>query len=180
VARPDRDLHRRLRRDGIRRARPVAPRTILRRQVDRLAEIGLRGEVASELEFTLYRGTAEDGCRNGYESLEPTTLARADYTIQAGDAYEPFFERVRDALVASGLRPWTTQVEWGLGQWEINLEHADALEMADRHLLSLADASGRNVFHDPGPNAAWPKRSDMPSAACWRTRPPACCCTRRP
>jgi glutamine synthetase len=162
----------------------VAPRTILRRQVERLAEIGVRAEVASELEFALYRGTYEDGRRDGYERLRPTTLARADYTIQAGDVYEDFFANVRDVLEASGLRPSTSQVEWGLGQWEINLEHADALEMADRHLLfklamralaaragmavtfmakpfgdttgsschlhlSLVDAAGRNVFHDP-------------------------------
>ena len=114
----------------------VAPRTILRRQIERLAEgTGLRPQVASELEFALYRGTYEDGRRNGYETLEPTTLARADYTIQAGDRYESFFEHVREALSASGLHPWTSQAEWGLGQWEINLEHADALEMADRHLL---------------------------------------------
>jgi glutamine synthetase len=162
----------------------VAPRTILRRQVERLADADLRAQVASELEFAMYRGTSDDGRRNGFETLEPTTLARADYTIQAGDAYEDFFANVRRVLGASELHPWTSQVEWGLGQWEVNLEHADPLEMADRHLLfklamrslaaragmavtfmakpfgdttgsschlhvSLVDAGGRNVFHDP-------------------------------
>jgi glutamine synthetase len=162
----------------------VAPRTVLRRQIERLDETGMRANVASELEFALYRGSYDDGRSNGYETLRPTTLARADYTIQTGDAFEPFFAGVREALEESGLHPWTSQVEWGLGQWEINLEHADPLEMADRHLLfklamralaaragmavtfmpkpfgdttgsschlhlSLADGSGRNVFHDP-------------------------------
>ena len=65
----------------------------------------------------------------------PTTLARADYTVQAGDQHEPFFSTVRDALVDSQLGPWTSQVEWGLGQWEINLAYQQALEMADRHIL---------------------------------------------
>ncbi|MGZ8652893.1 MAG: glutamine synthetase family protein, partial [Actinomycetota bacterium] len=122
---------------------------------------------------------------NGYETLRPTTLARADYTVQAGDRYEGFFTGVREALTASELGPWTSQVEWGLGQWEINLEYQRALEMADRHVLfklalrdmaaavgmsatfmpkpfgdttgsschlhlSLLNASGANVFHDPG------------------------------
>ncbi|MFB3737810.1 MAG: glutamine synthetase family protein [Candidatus Velamenicoccus archaeovorus] len=114
---------------------PVAPRTILRRAVERVRGLELHEQVATEIEFGLYVGSSEDGRRRGYETLEPTTLARADYTIQAGDRYEGFFGTVRDALAASGLRPWTTQVEWGLGQWEINLEHADALEMADRHML---------------------------------------------
>jgi glutamine synthetase len=83
----------------------------------------------------MYHGSYDDGRRGGYESLVPTTLARADYTIQAGDRYEGFFSRVRDGLAASNLGPWTSQVEWGLGQWEINLEYRDALEMADRHML---------------------------------------------
>ena len=104
--------------------------------------------MASELEFSLYRGTYDEGRTNGYETLVPTTLARADYTVQAGDQHEAFFSRARDALVDSNLGPWTSQAEWGLGQWEINLEYQPALEMADRHILfklamrDLAAANG--------------------------------------
>jgi glutamine synthetase len=163
----------------------VAPRTVLRRQVERLTEAtGLTARVASELEFHLYEGTYADGRANGYGTLRPSTLARADYTIQAGDQREGFFASAREALADSDLAPWTSQVEWGLGQWEINLEHQQALEMADRHILfklamrdlaaaagtsvtfmarpfadttgsschlhlSLVDASGANVFHEP-------------------------------
>ncbi len=127
---------------------PVAPRTMLRRQVERLAKTGLVPQVGSELEFALYRGTYEESRSDGYETLRPTTTARADYTIQAGDRHEGFFAGVREALAASNLGPWTSQVEWGLGQWEINLEYQRALEMADRHVLfklavrDLAAAAG--------------------------------------
>ncbi len=113
----------------------VAPRTVLRRQVERFRAEGLTPQVATELEFALYSGTCDDARTNGYESLVPTTLARADYTIQAGDQHEGFFSRARQTLVESNLGPWTSQVEWGLGQWEINLEYRQALEMADRHTL---------------------------------------------
>jgi glutamine synthetase len=113
----------------------VAPRTILRREVERLAADGITPQVASELEFALYRGTYDEGRTDGYRTLAPTTLARADYTVQAGDQHEMFFSKVRESLVASELGPWTSQVEWGLGQWEINLRHQRALEMADRHIL---------------------------------------------
>ena len=129
----------------------VAPRTILRRQVERMATDGLTPQVASELEFSLYRGTYDDARTNGYDSLVPTTLARADYTVQAGDRDEGFFSLVRDALVRSNLGPWTSQAEWGLGQWEINLEYRQGLEMADRHILfklamrDLAAANGMAV-----------------------------------
>jgi glutamine synthetase len=129
----------------------VAPRTILRRQVERVAAAGWEAHVASELEFALYRGTYDEGRDHAFASLRPTTMARSDYTIQAGDRDEGFFARVRDALDASGLEPWTTQAEWGLGQWEINLRHTTPIEMADRHLLfklclrGLAAASGMAV-----------------------------------
>ncbi|MGZ8629637.1 MAG: glutamine synthetase family protein [Actinomycetota bacterium] len=129
----------------------VAPRTILRRQVERFGADGLTPQVASELEFSLYRGTYDDGRTNGFETLVPTTLARADYTVQAGDQHEAFFSRAREALIDSNLGPWTSQVEWGLGQWEINLEYRQALEMADRHILfklamrDLAAASGMSA-----------------------------------
>jgi glutamine synthetase len=113
----------------------VAPRTVLRRQIERFEADGRTPQIASELEFSLYRGTYDDARRQGYEALVPTTLARADYTVQAGDQHEPFFSTVREALIDSQLGPWTSQVEWGLGQWEINLAYQQALEMADRHIL---------------------------------------------
>ena len=135
----------------------VAPRTILRRQIEHVENAGFTPQVASELEFALYRGTYDDGRANGYETLRPTTLARADYTVQAGDRYEDFFAEVRDALTESEIGPWTSQVEWGLGQWEINLEYQRALEMADRHILfklavrDMAAAAGMAATFMPKP-----------------------------
>jgi glutamine synthetase len=136
---------------------PLAPRTILRRQIERLENAGSTPQVATELEFALYRGTYDEGRTNGYETLQPSTLARADYTIQAGDQHEGFFAGVREVLSGSNLGLWTSQVEWGLGQWEINLEYQRALEMADRHILfklalrDLASAAGMAVTFMPKP-----------------------------
>ncbi len=136
---------------------PVAPRTILRRQIEHLENAGFTPQVATELEFALYRGTYDQGRAQGYETLQPSTLARADYTIQAGDRHEGFFAGVREALGASNLGLWTSQAEWGLGQWEINLEYQRALEMADRHILfklalrDLAAAAGMAVTFMPKP-----------------------------
>jgi glutamine synthetase len=149
----------------------VAPRTILRWQVQRLEADGLTPQVASELEFSLYRGTYDEGRADGYETLVPTTLARADYTVQAGDQHEAFFAEARRALVESNLGPWTSQVEWGLGQWEINLEYRQALEMADRYILfKLASAIWPR-------RAGWRRRS-WPSRSRTRPAPRATCICR--
>jgi glutamine synthetase len=113
----------------------IAPRTILRRQIDMLAGRGLQAFTATELEFYLFRGTPSELRAAGYRSMTPTTDVHADYNITEGNAMEPFFRGLRRALDASGVPVDVAQVEYGLGQWEINLEYADALEMADRHVL---------------------------------------------
>lgn len=114
---------------------PVAPRTILRRQVDALDAEGLTATVATELEFFLYRGTPADLRAGNYRDLVPTTSARSDYLITEGDALEDFFAAVRSKLEASGVPVELAQAEYGLGQWEINLEYGDPVETADRHVL---------------------------------------------
>jgi len=135
----------------------VAPRTILRRQIEHVENAGFTPQVASELEFAIYHGTYDQGRADGYETLRPTTSARADYTVQAGDRYERFFAGVRAALAGSDLGPWTSQAEWGFGQWEINLEYQRALEMADRHILfklamrDMAAAAGMSATFMPKP-----------------------------
>ncbi|MGB3483315.1 MAG: glutamine synthetase family protein [Mycobacterium sp.] len=136
---------------------PVAPRTILRRQVDALAGDGLTAYTATELEFHLYHGTPEELRRRGYRDLEPTTLARSDYAIDAGNAMEPFFRQLRNKLEDSGIPVEVAQAEYGLGQWEINLEYSTALETADRHVLfksaviSLARNNGMTATFMPRP-----------------------------
>jgi glutamine synthetase len=114
---------------------PVAPRTILRRQISALQEIQLQAFTATELEFYLYRGTPTDLRAGGYRAMVPTTDVHADYNITEGNTMEAFFRGLRRALEDSGVPVDVAQVEYGLGQWEINLDYTDPLEMADRHVL---------------------------------------------
>lgn len=113
----------------------VAPRTVLRRQLDRLSDAGWTAGIGTELEFYLYVGTPAELRRRGFADLEPTTLTRADYSIHEPDLYEPFFRDVRHRLEAAGIEPELAQGEYGYGQWELTLRYADPLEMADRHAL---------------------------------------------
>ena len=113
----------------------IAPRTILRRQIAALDERHLRAFTATELEFYLYRGTPSELRAGGYRSMVPTTDVHADYNVTEGNTMETFFRGLRRALDESGVPVDVAQVEYGLGQWEINLEYTDPLEMADRHVL---------------------------------------------
>jgi glutamine synthetase len=138
---------------------PVAPRTVLREAVAGLAAAGHSAFVATELEFHLYKGTPAQLRAGGY-ALEPTTDVHADYNIIEGDLYEPFFARLRAALEGSGVPVEVAQVEYGPGQWEINLEYSTPLEMADRHALfkhvtrHVAATSGMTATFMPRPLTA--------------------------
>lgn len=128
---------------------PIAPRSILRRQADVLSQQQLRAYTATELEFYLYRGTPGELRATGYRDLAPTTAVHADYNIAEGNAMEPFFRGLRLALDESGIPTEVSQVEYGHGQWEINLDYADPLQMADRHVLfkqAVKDYAARHGY----------------------------------
>ena len=137
----------------------IAPRQILRRQVEALAADGLAADVGTELEFHLYRDGLDDLRRRGYRDRTPSTIFHADYTVQQVNAWEPFFQRLRTALDDSGLDVEMSQGEWGLGQWEINLTYSDALDMCDRHTIfklavkDVAAQAGMSATFMPKPNA---------------------------
>jgi glutamine synthetase len=129
----------------------VAPRTILRRQLERLAAHGLIAECGSEIEFFL----STSSYREVHDARDVTGTTAGwyveDYHLLQGARVEPYVRSVRRALAASGIPVEGSKGEWGRGQHELNVRYAEALEMADRHTImkhamkELADASGTSV-----------------------------------
>jgi len=113
----------------------VAPRTILRRQVERAAAAGLRPLGASELEFFVLRETYESAQRKSFEGLEPFGWYIEDYHTLQGFKVEALVGAIRRHLDASGVPVEFSKGEWGPGQHEINVRYTDFLEMADRHVI---------------------------------------------
>jgi glutamine synthetase len=126
----------------------VAPRTILRRQVAAAQELGYDSFAASELEYYLYRNTYRDAAQMGYRDLEPAGWYLEDYHILQGTRNESFTAAARRHLKASGIPVETSKGEWGPGQHELNVRYAEALDMADRHVVfkqclkEVADQAG--------------------------------------
>ncbi len=113
----------------------VAPRTILKRQVERAAAAGVRVMTASELEFFVLRDSYAGAERKHFHDLEPFGWYLEDYHTMQGRKIEPLVGAIRHHLEASGVPIEFSKGEWGPGQHEINVRYADALEMADRHVL---------------------------------------------
>lgn len=129
----------------------VAPRTILRRQTDAAKRLGYQSFAATELEHYLFRTSFRDAARQGYRDLEPAGWYLEDYHILQGTRTENFHAAARRHLKLSGVPVETSKGEWGRGQHELNVRYADALEMADRHVVfkqclkEVADAAGMSV-----------------------------------
>ena len=113
----------------------VAPRAVLRRQVERARARGLTPLGASELEFFVFRETFESAHAKHYEELETFGRYIEDYHILQGTKVEPLVGEIRRHVDASGIPVEFSKGEWGPGQHEINLRYDAFLEMADRHVL---------------------------------------------
>ncbi len=112
-----------------------APRTILLRQIERAANLGLSAKFATELEFYLFHGSPDEAWKARYQNLTPTSRYRSDYHILQGSYIEDFARDARESLAGAGLEIEFSKPEWGLGQQEINSRYGDAMSVADRHAI---------------------------------------------
>jgi glutamine synthetase len=141
----------------------VAPRTVLRRQVEAAAEQGYLPMVASEIEFYLFRDTYDEAHDKGYRGLQPHSPWLEDYHILQTTKDEYILGQIRRGLEAAGVPVEFSKGEAGKGQHEINLDYTTAVEMADRNSVyktaakEIAHLSGRSIsfmakydFNDTG------------------------------
>jgi len=113
----------------------VAPRSILRRQIDRAAEPGFSAKAASELEYFIFEDSYREAAERDYAGLTPVGWYSEDYHLFQGTREEFFNRAARRSLVRSGIPVETSKGETGVGQHELNIRYADVLTMADRHTV---------------------------------------------
>jgi glutamine synthetase len=130
---------------------PHSPRAVLKRQVARLAAQKMRAFCASELEFYLFDESYKSAAAKRYHGLETAGSYIEDYHILQTTKEEGTMRAIRRGLQGAGIPVENSKGEWGAGQEEINVRYADALEMADRHVIlknaikEIAHAQGNAV-----------------------------------
>ena len=145
---------------------PHGPRAILKRQLDRLAEKGMSAFFASELEFYLFDESFESAHAKRYADLRTAGAYIEDYHILQTTKEEEVMRAIRKGLQGAGIPVENSKGEWGPGQEEINVRYADALEMADRHVIlkngikEIAHLQGKAVTF----MAKW--RYDLAGSSC--------------
>ncbi|MEU3276987.1 glutamine synthetase family protein [Streptomyces antibioticus] len=113
----------------------AAPRQVLRRQLERLAEHGLTAQVGTELEFIVFKDTYEAAWDAGYRGLTPANRYNVDYSILGTGRVEPLLRRIRNQMAGAGLTVESAKGECNPGQHEIAFRYDEALVTCDQHAI---------------------------------------------
>ncbi|MFJ4560761.1 glutamine synthetase family protein [Streptomyces massasporeus] len=111
----------------------AAPRQILRRQLERLAELGYTAQVGTELEFIVFKDTYEQAWDAGYKRLTPANQYNIDYSVLGTGRIEPLLRRIRNEMAGAGLTVESAKGECNPGQHEIAFRYDEALVTCDQH-----------------------------------------------
>ncbi|MBL1079363.1 glutamine synthetase [Nocardia sp. 2] len=132
---------------------PVAPspRQVLRAQLDRLAEHGLRAYVGTELEFLVFDDSYETAFTGGYRDLRPANQYNVDYSMLGTARIEPLLRRIRNEMSGAGMYVESAKGECNPGQHEIAFRYDEALITCDNHSIyktgakEIAAQDGRSI-----------------------------------
>jgi glutamine synthetase len=155
---------------------PVAPspRQVLRRQVERAESLGYTPMVGSELEFYLLKESYAEAHAKHFRDLTPSVPYILDYHVLATTYDEPLIRQVRNGMHGAGIRVETSKGEAWPGQQEINFRYADAVTMADNHVIykngakEIAHLNGCSVTFMAKPDHTWIGNSCHIHSSLWR------------
>jgi glutamine synthetase len=111
---------------------PYCPRTILRRQLERAAELGYEFKIGAELEYFLVR-EREDGSIELADPLD--RMEQPCYDMRGLTRNLDFMSTVSRYVTNLGWNNYANDHEDANGQFEQNFEYADALTTCDRAIF---------------------------------------------
>lgn len=112
-----------------------SPRSILKAQQQRAADLGYDAVAGTELEFIVFEDTYEEAHDADYSGLTPANQYNVDYSIVGTTRIEPLLRDIRNTMYAAGLDVEGAKGECNLGQHEIGFLYDDVLVTADNHAV---------------------------------------------
>lgn len=128
-----------------------SPRSILKAQIDRLAEKGLEAFVGTELEFIVFDDSYRSAFKKGYRGLKASTDYNVDYDLLASTRVEPLLRTIRNHMDQAGMYCEGVKGECNLGQQEIAFLYDRVLRTCDNHSIykagakMIADEFGKSI-----------------------------------
>ena len=155
---------------------PVAasPRQVLAAQVERARAAGFEPMIGSELEFYLLKESYAEAHAKHYRGLTPSVPYILDYSILATTYDEALIRQIRNGMQGAGVPVESSKGEAWPGQHEINFHYADAVRMADNHVVykngakEIAHANDCSITFMAKPDHAWIGSSCHVHASLWR------------
>jgi glutamine synthetase len=117
-----------------------SPRQVLRRQLDRLAERGLKAYVGTELEFIVFNDTYEQAWNKHYLGLESANQYNVDYSLLGTTRVEGLLRAIRNGMTGAGMYVESAKGECNPGQHEIAFRFDEALATCDNHSIYKSGA----------------------------------------
>ncbi len=154
----------------------VAPRSILRKQLERLGDAGFEAMAGSELEYYQFRMSYKEAAQSNFENLREAGWYIEDYHLLQATRTEDLNGAFRRNLAASGVPVESTKGEFGRGQHELNIRYSPILEMADRHLVlkqavkEISDQLGCSTTFMAKPDAEQAGSSSHLHVSLWTDR----------
>lgn len=139
---------------------PIAPRNVLRAQVEHASRMGLAARFGVEFEFYLLQGTPDEVAAGGY-TLTPLSSRPYTYNVYRSSVDNPLLMRIRDCLESAGIEVEALNPETGPGQYEINTRCAETVRAADDAFLfknalkELACQAGLSATFMAKPHSDW-------------------------
>lgn len=113
-----------------------SPRAILKRQVERLRQLGFEAKTATELEFFLFEKGFDEIRQSGFRDLQPISGYNEDYHILQTTKEEAVMRPLRNHLVAAGIPVENSKGEAEAGQEELNIRYDSAENCAEFHTIA--------------------------------------------
>jgi len=141
---------------------PHAPRTVLKRQIARLAQAGMKAMTVSELEFFIFTDSYDDVRDMGYRGMRLISAYNEDYHIFQTTREEDVMRAIRNGLYGAGIPVENTKGEASAGQEELNIRYDEPLTAADHH--SIAKNGCKEIAWQQGKSVTFMAKWDYNAA----------------
>ncbi len=152
---------------------PVSPRTILKRQVGRAAEMGYAIKAGSEFEFYVLKDSWDELAQRDWPIPRTFGHYNEDYHLLQATKAEPLHRLLRQQMSAANVPIEFSKGEAANGQHEVNIRYDDVLESADRSVVfkhgakEIAYLNGWGITFMAKPDHHWTGSSGHLHMSVW-------------
>ncbi len=152
---------------------PIAPRSILKRQVERAAAAGFALKAGSEFEFYVLRDSWQELADRGHPVPRAFGHYNEDYHLLQATKAEPLYRLLRNQMTAADVPIEFSKGEAANGQHEVNIRYDDVLTSADRSVVfkhgakEIAYLNGWGITFMAKPDHRWTGSSGHLHMSLW-------------